>query len=132
MEQCRVLVVEDHEDVRQLIETVLIHQGFRVETVTDARKARRLLERHGYHLAIVDVTLPGREDGISLSQHLGPKVSATILITGNHSNLDNVQQSGVPYLLKPFRLRELSALVAAVLHRSNPPCWAPMRVVPVH
>src|SRR5689334_22798363 len=122
MKRCRVLVVEDYDDVRCLIENTLVHQGLRVESVIDARKARRLLERHGYHLAVVDVTLPGGEDGLSLARYLRPLVAAVIMTTGNHSNLERIRESGLPCLLKPFRLRDLSALVDSTLHQTNAPC----------
>ena len=63
----RVLVVEDHDDTREFVATVLAQYGAEVTTVTSARTAVAAFERAKPHVVVSDIAMPG-EHGYSLIQ----------------------------------------------------------------
>jgi two-component system, chemotaxis family, CheB/CheR fusion protein len=63
----RVLVVEDHDDTREFIATVLAQYGAEVTTATSARTAMAAFERGKPHVLVSDIAMPG-EHGYSLIQ----------------------------------------------------------------
>ena len=61
----RILVIEDSDDLRMLMEMTLREQGYVVDAARSAEDGMRLLERHTYRLVLSDYGLPG-ESGIWL------------------------------------------------------------------
>jgi DNA-binding response OmpR family regulator len=112
---CKILLVEDHDDIRRLVATALANDGYRVETVKDAVKARRAIARGTYDLVIADVTLPRSEDGISLAAHAREQGCGVVLISGSYAAEERLKGSGLVYLMKPFRLASLLAAVRNAL-----------------
>jgi two-component system, OmpR family, phosphate regulon response regulator OmpR len=108
---CKILLVEDHDDIRRLVATALANEGYRIEAVKDAVKARRAIARGTYDLLIADVALPRGEDGISLAAYAREQGCGVVLISGSYAAEDRLKGSGLPYLMKPFRLASLLAAV---------------------
>jgi DNA-binding response OmpR family regulator len=85
----------------------------------DAKEQIRL---DGFDLVIIDVRLPGGEDGLSLARRAAETPVGVILISADHRLRDNMEQSGHAYLLKPFRLDELVALSIGVMTKMGVKC----------
>jgi signal transduction histidine kinase/CheY-like chemotaxis protein len=109
----RVLVIEDEPTVARLIADALDDDGHTVETVLDGRQgmARALAGHHD--LLICDLRMP-RMDGRSIFKELKRRGSGlakrTLFITGDTlapGTMSFLEQSGMPYLAKPFRVEEL-------------------------
>jgi two-component system phosphate regulon response regulator OmpR len=119
-----VLVVEDDPFQRQAVQQYLRMQGMDVTAVEDAGRFRAAVEVALPDVALLDVGLPGGEDGFSLARWLrarSPQV-AIIMLTAASDLVDRVVglESGADdYLTKPFEPRELLARVKAVLRRSG-------------
>lgn len=62
-----LLIVDDDERIRSLLQKFLIRNGFWVTTARDAAHARRILAGLDFDLIVMDVMMPG-EDGISLTR----------------------------------------------------------------
>ena len=77
--QAHLLVADDDERIRGLLQKFLIRNGFLVTTARDAAQARRLLAGLEFDMLILDVMMPG-EDGISLTRDLRGQMSVPILI----------------------------------------------------
>jgi two-component system phosphate regulon response regulator OmpR len=77
--QAHLLVADDDERIRGLLQKFLIRNGFLVTTARDAAQARRLLLGLEFDMLILDVMMPG-EDGISLTRDLRGQMSVPILI----------------------------------------------------
>ena len=67
--QTHLLVVDDDERIRLLLQKYLIRNDFLVSIARDAAHARRLLIGLEFDMIILDVMMPG-EDGVSLTQDL--------------------------------------------------------------
>ncbi|TMV75176.1 response regulator, partial [Thioclava sp. BHET1] len=67
--EIHLLIVDDDERIRGLLQKFLIRNDFCVTTARDAAHARRLLAGLEFDLIVLDVMMPG-EDGISLTRAL--------------------------------------------------------------
>jgi len=106
----RVLVVEDDEGIRELIQTTLTLRGIDavvVETVADARAAAG----PAFDLAVADLTLPdGRGDRLLADLKASGRAERTLLMSGH---VDPGELAGPPdgWLSKPFDVPEMVAAI---------------------
>ena len=107
--RCSVLVVEDDLGVQDLLRRVLTDEGNDVAVARDGEGMRAAFAAaaDGFDVVIIDVRLPGAEDGIALARHAADCGCGVVLITGDHGHLDALARTGHRYLLKPFRVEAL-------------------------
>ena len=120
-----ILLVDDDQDIRELLDIYLTRAGFQVRTVGDGAGFRQALGEAASDLLILDVMLPD-EDGFSLCrwvrQH--PRFAQTpiIMLTASSDEADRViglELGADDYLGKPFSPRELQARIKALLRRAQ-------------
>ncbi len=115
-----LLVVDDDERIRGLLQKFLIRNGFLVTVAKDAAQARRLLAGLDFDLIVLDVMMPG-EDGISLTRDLRKVMAVPILLLtakGETSNrIEGFEAGADDYLVKPFEPKELLLRINAILRR---------------
>ena len=115
-----LLVVDDDERIRGLLQKFLIRHGFLVSTARDAAQARRLLGGLEFDLLVLDVMMPG-EDGISLTRDLRRVMATPILLLtakGEAQNrIEGLEAGADDYLVKPFEPKELLLRINAILRR---------------
>ncbi|NMG36900.1 response regulator [Azoarcus sp. TTM-91] len=116
----RILVVDDHEDIREPLAAYLSRYNLEVTVAADGAGMRNALARSRFDLIVLDVMLPG-EDGLSLCrwvhEHLRTPV---ILLTAMADTADRVaglEMGADDYMVKPFEPRELVARIRGVLRR---------------
>ncbi len=118
--QAHLLVVDDDERIRGLLQKFLMRHGFLVTIARDALQARRLLAGLEFDLLVLDVMMPG-EDGIALTRDLRAKMSVPILLLtakGEASNrIEGFEAGADDYLVKPFEPKELLLRINAILRR---------------
>ena len=68
-EAARILVIDDDENIRKVLATILEDEGYIVETAETAKKGIEESEKAFYNLALIDVRLPDME-GIELLSKL--------------------------------------------------------------
>ena len=121
MSEARVgLVIEDDQDIRELVRTVLTQAGFDVTVAgsgSEGVKAARILNPD---VITLDLGLPDI-DGFEVSRQIREFSDAYIvMLTARAEELDTLigLESGADdYLTKPFRPRELRARIAAMMRR---------------
>lgn len=115
-----LLIVDDDERIRGLLQKFLIRNGFIVTAARDAAHARRLLEGLDFDLIVLDVMMPG-EDGISLTRSLRETLATPIMLLtarGEASDrISGLEAGADDYLPKPFEPRELLLRINAILRR---------------
>ena len=120
-DQSHILIVDDDERIRGLLQQFLIKRGFLVTSARDAEHARRILSGLEFDLIVLDVMMPG-EDGISLCRDLRRRIKTPILLlTARAETSDRIaglEAGADDYLGKPFEPKELLLRIAAILRRS--------------
>lgn len=118
-----ILLVDDDQEIRELLDTYLSRSGFRVRTVADGAQFREAMGRDTADLVILDVMLPD-EDGFSLCRwvrgHQRLAQMPIIMLTASSDETDRViglELGADDYLGKPFSPRELLARIKALLRR---------------
>ena len=119
-----ILVVDDDDRLRRLLQRYLTEHGYHVSTAADADEAKASLKNFAFDLMVLDVMLPG-QNGISLTNELRGQVDLPILLLtalGESDDRVNGLAAGADdYLVKPFDPRELLLRIATILRRATPP-----------
>ena len=119
---CKILIVENDDDVRNLLGDIFHDERFRFSMVKTGAKMREHLDVDDYDIVIIDVTQPGQEDGFGLAQIVRERGCGAILVTGDHRLTERLQRSGQHYLLKPFRVPQLVEIVDKILAEMASQC----------
>jgi DNA-binding response OmpR family regulator len=119
---CNILVVEDDDSVRALLGDVLDHAGYEFLLARDGTEMRAALDTELFDVAIIDISLRGREDGFTLGGVASDKGCSVILTTGDPERRVRLEASGRRYLMKPFRIKELTDLVDEILSDDGALC----------
>ena len=121
----KVLIVEDHADIANLIQMHLLDMGCTVEVADDGITGLELAQESDFDLIILDLMLP-RMDGLEVCRRLRslPQYKAhytpIIMLTSKSSELDRVlglEVGADDYVTKPFSIRELMARVKSQFRR---------------
>ncbi len=119
-----LLVVDDDERLRALLQRYLSSNGYRVTAAPGAADARALMKSMEFDLLILDVMMPG-ESGLELTQSVRKDSAVPILmLTARGDPADRIaglELGADDYLPKPFEPRELLLRVNSLLRRSAPP-----------
>jgi two-component system NtrC family sensor kinase len=117
----RVLVVDDEASIVDILYDVLRLDGHEIETALNGRLALTKLESQSFDVVISDLKMPGMS-GQELFRRLREMdsylVGRVIFTTGDIASPETqsfLQESGSPYLQKPFDLNEVRRLVQAIL-----------------
>ncbi|THH34760.1 response regulator [Aliishimia ponticola] len=115
-----VLIIDDDERIRVLLQKFLKRNGFLVTTARDASHARRILSGLDFDMVICDVMMPG-EDGISFTADFRKtKETPILLLTAKGETEDRItglEAGADDYLAKPFEPKELLLRMNAILRR---------------
>ena len=115
-----LLIVDDDERIRGLLQKFLIRNGFLVSAARDAAHARRILSGLDFDLIVLDVMMPG-EDGISLTRGIRETSTTPILLLTARAETEDriagLEAGADDYLAKPFEPKELLLRINAILRR---------------
>jgi DNA-binding response OmpR family regulator len=118
----RVLVVEDDEDVRALVRTVLERAGMNVIEAADGREGLRKFYEMKPRLVVLDVRMPELDGWEVLKRIRELSQVPVLMLTVDASELDKVRglrQGADDYVTKPFGHQELIARIEAILRRAG-------------
>jgi len=118
----KILLIEDDDNLRDILEKRLKEEGFVVEIADNGEEGLYLAKEFEYDLAIIDLGLP-KVSGMEVIQTIrGDDISYPVLVlTARGSWQDKVMglDAGADdYLVKPFHFPELLARVNALVRRS--------------
>ena len=131
MEAAHLLIVDDDERIRVLLQKFLVRSGFLVTAARDAAHARRILSGLEFDMIVLDVMMPG-EDGVSLCRDLRSRLGTPILLLTAKSEtserINGLEAGADDYMSKPFEPKELLLRINAILRRV--PAAEPIAVLP--
>jgi two-component system OmpR family response regulator len=123
MPTARLLLVDDEDNLRSMLDAALRHSGFDVHPVANGRDAIAAVPEVQPDLIVLDVMLPDL-DGFDVCKRLRSSGDRTpvLFLTARDATEDKVRgltMGGDDYLVKPFSLEELVARITAVLRRAG-------------
>lgn len=118
-----ILVIDDDEVVRTVLQRVLQKNNYTVTVVAEAEKGERLADTHLFDCIILDLALPDK-NGLEVCKGLRDRGNKTpILILSARKNIDTkvsgLHSGADDYLTKPFDNKELLARIEAVMRRAQ-------------
>ena len=118
----RVLVVEDDQAIRSLLQSTLAVEGFQVQTAVSLSEARALLRHDAPDVVLLDLGLPDG-DGSELVRDAQLGGIPVLVVSARHQETEKVKllDAGADdYLAKPFSVGELLARIrVAMRHRGT-------------
>lgn len=114
-----VLVIDDEEDLRDLIEMTLTKMGLTVETADGVIAAKKKLDQQYYALVLTDMRMPDGS-GLEVVEYLQAKnLDIPIAIITAYGNADQavmaLKAGAFDYIQKPVTLAQLRSLVKSAL-----------------
>lgn len=118
-----ILVVDDEELIRGLLERILKREGYDVSSVADGPAFRAAMDEGDIDLVLLDIRL-GRDHGFDLARESRERYRVPLIfVTGDTDMTDKVtglELGAEDYITKPFDQRELLARIKVVLRRRTP------------
>lgn len=118
-----VLVIDDEEEIRDILSSVLEDEGYSVETVENGKDAIKRCKNMHFDVALIDINLPDIKGTELLHQlkAIDPKL-VRIIITG-HPSIENavksVNERSDGYILKPFNIPELLETIKRLISEKS-------------
>lgn len=120
MDKQRILIVDDEEDIRDLLEIYLVNEGYDVIKTADGLKAIDALEKEIFDLIILDIMMP-KMDGIQACMKIRKdKNVPIIMLSAKSEDIDKIlglNTGADDYVTKPFNPLEVVARVKSQLRR---------------
>ncbi|MFA6448251.1 MAG: sigma-54 dependent transcriptional regulator [bacterium] len=119
----RILVIDDKENIRRLISTDLMGQGYLADTAEDGASGLECFNDVIYDLVITDVKMPGMNglEVLEAVKEISPD-TAVIVMTA-FADMDDailaLKRGAADYLRKPFKLEEIRSAVEKALDRQR-------------
>ncbi|MFH1262770.1 MAG: response regulator [Pseudomonadota bacterium] len=123
--QLRVLIVEDHPDIVEIVRYNLEREGFQVSWAKDGEEGLKKIMAERPDLLLLDLMLPkmsGFDVCKTLRSEVGTRSLPVVMLTAKGEEVDIVrglELGADDYVTKPFKPKELLARVRAVLRRSD-------------
>lgn len=119
-----ILVVDDDIRIRQMLIRYFEDEGYRVTAAADGGAMRDCLQKTAVDIILLDLVLPGGEDGLMLAREVRSRSDVPIImLTGRDDVVDRIvglEIGADDYIPKPFHLREVLARLRTILRRRLP------------
>lgn len=120
--QKRILLVEDDEAIREMVESYLTMEGFLVTSAVNGEEALQNCLNKPFDLVILDIMIP-KLNGLEVLKIIREQASLPIIImSAKDSDVDKALGLGLgadDYIAKPFSMLEFSARVKAAIRRAT-------------
>ena len=118
-----ILVVDDDRRIRQLLESYLSSNGFRVTVAASAAEARERMRSLIFDIVVLDIMMPG-ESGVAFTtalraQNDGVPVLMLSALADTPDRIVGLESGSDDYLSKPFEPRELLLRIRNLLKRGD-------------
>lgn len=116
----RILVVDDEQGIRELIQLYLEKKNYKVKSVDNGEKAIEYVRNNNTDLILLDIEMPGMV-GFEVCKKIREFSYIPIIFVSSKKELANriegIQIGADDYIMKPFDFHELGARIEAILRR---------------
>jgi len=121
--QKRILIVDDDDEIRELLEFDISQSGYHVDTASDGMEGLNKVLNNSYDLVILDVMMP-KMNGFDVCKHIRQaRISIPILMLTAKGTIGDKTvgfDAGVDdYLVKPFDIQEVLLRIRVLLRRNT-------------
>ncbi len=117
----RILIVDDHEAIRSIIDAILTHAGYECMTAGTGETALQMARRFRFDLVILDVNMP-QMSGLEVLARIRRWAPSVLMVTAN-SSIETVREAVAlgcnGYVAKPIEPAALLGRVQRVLSRRS-------------
>ena len=116
----QILVVEDQEEIRSIVEKYLIKEGYNVLMAKDGFEALDIFNTNTIHLVLLDIMMPGIDGFEVLEEFRHVSEVPVIMLTAKQEEIDRIKgfKTGVDdYVVKPFSVKELMLRIKRLIKR---------------
>jgi DNA-binding NtrC family response regulator len=122
-EAARILIVDDDENIRKVLQAILEDEGYIIETAETAKKGIEKSEKAFFNLALIDVRLPDMEGIELLSKLRSTKPKMRKIIVTGYPTLQNaisaVNKGADAYVMKPFEVEKILQTIREQLKKQE-------------
>ncbi|EKO3606491.1 response regulator transcription factor [Vibrio metschnikovii] len=115
-----ILIADDDPMMCQLLESVLVNEGYQVICAHDGEQALTQLASHPFDLVLLDVMMP-KLNGLQAARRICQRFSTPIVMISAFADeaakIDGYEAGADHYLTKPFSIPKLLTLIKATLRR---------------
>ena len=119
-ETSRILIVDDNQEIREVVNILLSGEGYEAEEAADGAEALEKIRQNTYDLVILDVMMPNM-NGYQTCMEIRKSSNTPILFLSAKSQVEDkmlgFSSGGDDYLPKPFSCQELMSRVKALIRR---------------
>jgi two-component system response regulator AtoC len=111
MSKQRVLIIDDEENMRHMLEVLLSKAGYGIESAADGASGLQLMDRSDFNFILCDIRMP-RMDGVTFLQRAKEKYPEKTYIMMSaygtvETALDAIKEGAYDYISKPFKKDEV-------------------------
>ena len=119
-----ILIVDDDDEIRELLEFDIAQSGYFVDTASDGKEGLTKVLNNSYDLVILDVMMP-KMNGFDVCKNIRQaKLSIPILMLTAKGTIgdktDGFESGADDYLVKPFDIQEVLLRIRVLLRRNQP------------
>ncbi|HEX8920231.1 MAG TPA: response regulator, partial [Pyrinomonadaceae bacterium] len=116
-----VLVVDDEEIMRDVLETLLSAEGYRVDLAKTGEEGLEAYGRRAFDVVLLDVSMPGMGGLLALEEFLKLDADAAVIMITAYATFDTAiaawEKGAFGCIRKPFQNEQITATVAAGIKR---------------
>lgn len=124
MRQENILVVDDEPDIRNLVQEILVDEGYKVSVAKNTEDARNYANKQEPDLVLLDIWMPG-EDGISLLKEWkqNDEISCPVVMMSGHGTVETAVEAtrlgAYDFIEKPLTMAKLLVSVKRALEAAE-------------
>lgn len=123
LHKTKILIADDEEEFRFMLQTYLNSYGYAVETVSDGINAINQFQEKSFDIALLDIKMP-KVDGLDVLKYIKENFPATevIMLTGVDDvriAVECMKLGAYDYLTKPYSGEELGKIIKKVIEKQN-------------
>jgi DNA-binding NtrC family response regulator len=119
----RLLIVDDKEQMRDVLQKFLAAEGYRIETAASGKEALEKISVENYNLILTDIKMPGMDGNELLAEILKRDAEAVVILMTAFGSIEAavsaIKRGAADYISKPFQMDEVLLRISRALKERN-------------